>query len=316
MRMIASVLACTAWVAGGAAADEASDRAFAQATGTKPAFSLRSGSRIVGITHEATDTGDVYRVIALREDSGGWKRDGEGVLDPDDEAHRALLDPFSVVEIGQAPYVFFSLDVTREGTANAGSGEVAFHLVDVGGLETHSIVFWGAERGNGKVEGQLGPPSREVAGRADLLAFLKSKVAASPRIHHGERDSMSWVEDWKAANRSLPDPARVPAFRPVPIRWEYYDRDPMGEHAASADASAEDAAFKVTAYFRSSLIGYDKARRRYFPIWVDSCAHGCHKEIRSLRGGVLSFVFAEWDDDPPKVLSVDLRAGTVRMDVE
>jgi hypothetical protein len=90
----------------------------------------------------------------------------------------------------------------------------------------------------------------------------------------------------------------------------------MGDHAGSEGGTKESPEFKVLSYFRSSLIGYDKARKQYFPIWVDSCAHGCNKELRSLNGGVLAFVFNEWDDEPAKVLYVDLKAGTVRMGAE
>jgi hypothetical protein len=315
MRGTSCCLALGALLAGSTAADDASDRLFAQAVGAKPAFTLRTGDRIVGITHQAQDGKDVYRVTALRAQGASWKKEAERALDVDDEAHRDLLDPFSVVEVGRAPYLYFSQDVTREGTANVGSGELLFRLIDVQTLQSFDLVFWGTERGNGKVEGQFGSLD-ELAKRPELLAFLKGKAAASARIYRGERDSMSWVDDWKKANASLPDPAAAKAFRPVKIRWEYYDANPMGDQPSSVFGSGDSAEFKVLSYFRSSLIGYDKARKQYFPIWVDSCAHGCTKEIRSLKGGVLAFVFNEWEEEPAKVLYVDLKAGTVRMAAE
>jgi hypothetical protein len=201
--------------------------------------------------------------------------------------------------------------VRPQGTAYAASGQVDFHLVNVQTLELHRLVFWGEERGNGTVQGQFGAADA-LSGHPDLLAFLKDKAAACPRIYHGGQDSMSWVDDWKAANASLPDPAMVESFGPVKIRWQYYDQELMKEHPNSEDGIRENAQFKVFSYFRSHLIGYDKARKQYFPIWTDTCAHGCNKEIRSLQGSVLAFVFGEWESE--KVLYVDLKAGTVRMD--
>jgi hypothetical protein len=316
MRVTCLCMALAAWLAGSAAADEASDRLFAQVVGTKPAFSLRAGDRIVGITHQAVDGNDAYRVTALRAEGSSWKKEAERALDEDDEAQRGVLDAFAAVTLGPSAYIYFALDVTRAGTANAGSGEIAFRLIDVQTLQPYTLVFWGSERGNGKIEGEFGPPN-ELARRPELLAFLKGKAAASPRIYHGETDAMSWVDDWKKMNASLPDASGVGMFRPVKLRWRYYDQNPMGDQrAASVAGTKESPEFKVLSYFRSSLIGYDKARRQYFPIWVESCAHGCNKEIRSLDGALLAFVFNEWDDDPAKVLYVDLEAGTVRMGPE
>jgi hypothetical protein len=312
MRTTACCLALVAFLAGSAAADQAADGLFAKAVGTRPEFTLRKGDRIVGITHQSQDGNDAYRVTALRAAGASWKKEAERTLDADDEAQRSVLDPFAPVEVGGAAYIYFSLDVAREGTANAGSGEIAFHLIDVQTLQPYALVFWGSERGNGKVEGEFGPP-HELAQRPELLAFLKGKAAASSRIYHGEKDSRSWSDDWKKMNASLPDPSAVKTFRPVKLRWQYYDQNPMGDHAASVFGTRESPQFKVLSYFRSSLIGYDKARKQYFPIWVDACAHGCNKEIRSLNGGLLAFVFNEWDDEPAKVLVVDLKAGTVRM---
>jgi hypothetical protein len=316
MRITSCSVALLAVLAASAEADEASDRLFVQTVQTRPAFTVRARDRIVGITQQTQDGNDAYRATALRAQGDSWKKDAERLLDePDDPAHRALLDDYSAVEVGPSTYIYFSLEVEREGTAHIGSGEIEFRLVDVQTLQPFTLGFWGTERGNGKIEGEF-RPSDELARRPELLAFLKGKADASPRIYRGERDSMSWVDDWKTMNASLPDPSAIGSFGPMKIHWQYYDRNPMGDYGASVFGTEENAAFRVLSYFRSSLIGYDKARKQYFPVWVDSCAHGCNKEIRSLKGGVLAFVFGEWDDDPAKVLYVDLKAGTVRMDAK
>jgi hypothetical protein len=100
---------------------------------------------------------------------------------------------------------------------------------------------------------------------------------------------------------------------PGELEYHAFERDGCVDTVSVPGHQASRESVMVLSYFRPSLIGYEKARKLYFPIWVDSCAHGCNKEIRSVDGGVLAFVFNEWEDDAAKVLYVDLKAGTVRM---
>jgi hypothetical protein len=313
MKGIGMVAALALLVVRELGADQASDAAFARAVGTKPEFTLRAGDRIVGVVGRPPGAeGGCYRVVALKAAGASWSKAAERPLVDDDEASCSVLDAFSSADVGGKPYLYVALEETREGTANAGSVTIEFILVDVQTLEPLGLAYWGEERGSGTVEGKLVTPET-LARRPELLAFLKRKADASPRIYRGERDSMSWVDDWKKLNGSLPGLIERPSFGPVKIRWQYYDQDPMAGHSTADDK--EDRDFKVMSYFRSSLIGFDKARKRYFPIWVESCNHGCNKEIRDLKQGVVSFVYSEWDTQE-KVVYVDLKAGTVRMVVE
>jgi hypothetical protein len=45
------------------------------------------------------------------------------------------------------------------------------------------------------------------------------------------------------------------------------------------DQVIENTDFKIVTYFRHNIIGYDKNKKLYFPIAVESCATGCDKKI-------------------------------------
>ncbi|MFP3787380.1 hypothetical protein, partial [Burkholderia sp. SIMBA_024] len=46
------------------------------------------------------------------------------------------------------------------------------------------------------------------------------------------------------------------------------------------DQVIENADYKIVTYFRNNIIGYDKNKKLYFPIIVESCVTGCDKEIQ------------------------------------
>ena len=67
---------------------------------------------------------------------------------------------------------------------------------------------------------------------------------------------------------------------PDVIKSTYYTEN-LFEYTGQYDQDqiSENANFKVVAYFRNNIIGYDKAKKLYFPIIVESCQTGCDKKI-------------------------------------
>ncbi|SNR38791.1 hypothetical protein SAMN04487979_104274 [Flavobacterium sp. ov086] len=67
---------------------------------------------------------------------------------------------------------------------------------------------------------------------------------------------------------------------PAIVKSTYYSEDLFkynGDY--DKDQFIENADYKIVTYFRNNIIGYDKNKKLYFPITVESCATGCDKKI-------------------------------------
>ena len=45
--------------------------------------------------------------------------------------------------------------------------------------------------------------------------------------------------------------------------------------------------------FRNNVISFDKMKRKYFPIWIESCMHGCDKSISLASNDNLEIKYIE-----------------------
>ncbi|AWK05739.1 hypothetical protein HYN56_16440 [Flavobacterium crocinum] len=57
------------------------------------------------------------------------------------------------------------------------------------------------------------------------------------------------------------------------------------------DQVIENADFKIVSYFRHNIIAYDKNKSLYFPVIVESCAHGCGKDIKFVSENEIEIVY-------------------------
>jgi hypothetical protein len=76
-------------------------------------------------------------------------------------------------------------------------------------------------------------------------------------------------------------PGGTEVFYPEIVRSTYYSEDLFKFNGNyDKDQVIENANFKIVTYFRNNIIGYDKNKKLYFPITVESCATGCEKDIK------------------------------------
>ncbi|MFH6990934.1 hypothetical protein [Flavobacterium sp. FlaQc-48] len=70
------------------------------------------------------------------------------------------------------------------------------------------------------------------------------------------------------------------------------------------DQVAENNDFKIVTYFRHNVIGYDKNKKLYFPIIVESCATGCDKKIRLISKDEIEISY-EMDIQQPDTIHLN-----------
>lgn len=75
-------------------------------------------------------------------------------------------------------------------------------------------------------------------------------------------------------------PKGAESFYPTIVKSTYYSENLFQYNGNyDNDQVIENADFKIVTYFRNNIIGYDKNKKLYFPITVESCATGCDKKI-------------------------------------
>ncbi len=70
------------------------------------------------------------------------------------------------------------------------------------------------------------------------------------------------------------------------------------------DQIIENASFKIVNYFRNNVVGYDKNKKLYFPIIVESCATGCGKEIKFVSENEIEISY-EMDTQPAYIINLN-----------
>ncbi|MCC9065760.1 hypothetical protein [Flavobacterium piscisymbiosum] len=114
--------------------------------------------------------------------------------------------------------------------------------------------------------------------KKELYDFAnKSKWVYNPSgkekdINYYKNYEQKWEQDNTAGKTE-------PTF-PHSIKSTYYTEN-LFQYTGNynKDEVIENADFKIVSYFRNNIIGYDKNKKLYFPIMVETCNTGCDKKI-------------------------------------
>ncbi|KRB55615.1 hypothetical protein [Flavobacterium sp. Root186] len=91
---------------------------------------------------------------------------------------------------------------------------------------------------------------------------------------------------------------------PTIVKSTYYGENLFefnGEY--DKDQVIENNDFKIVSYFRNNIIGYDKNKKLYFPIAVESCHVGCDKEIKFISENEIE-ISHETDSERPDIINL------------
>ncbi len=83
-----------------------------------------------------------------------------------------------------------------------------------------------------------------------------------------------------------------------------YYKENLFDISGGTEASLENQNYYLTSYFRGDVIGFDKQKKRYFPIIVESCAHFCNKEIEFVNDHTIKITYEDdksWELDLTKI---------------
>lgn len=188
-------------------------------------------------------------------------------------------------KINNADYFLFALMESPLGNGDHGL-YLSFIMLNLNNLKYYTLKYEGEPtlRSDNAVDGKFLENTEldhNTAIKNELYRFAnKSKWIYSPSeeekdINFYKNFEQKWYED----NYTEDGKSSYPAV----VKSTYYSEDLFQFNGRGNDDGAiENADFKIVPYFRHNLIGYDKNKRLYFPIKVESCAHGCAKTIEFL----------------------------------
>lgn len=83
-----------------------------------------------------------------------------------------------------------------------------------------------------------------------------------------------------------------------------YYKENLFDISGGTETVLENKNYYLTSFFRSDLIGFDKQKKLYFPIIVESCAHFCNKEIEFVNDHTIKITYEDdksWELDLSKI---------------
>ncbi len=137
--------------------------------------------------------------------------------------------------------------------------------------------------------------------KKELYEFAnKSKWIYTPT---GKEKDINYYKNFE--NKWYSDNAPKNGKSPDIITSTYYTED-LFKFNGNYDKKdfIENDSFKIVSYFRNNILGYDKNKKLYFPIIVESCNHGCGKTIKFVSENEIEVSF-EISDQEPEIIDLN-----------
>lgn len=87
------------------------------------------------------------------------------------------------------------------------------------------------------------------------------------------------------------------------LNISYYNNSIFPENKDFISDSLENENYKIVALFRNNVLAFDKAKKMFFPIWVENCGHGCDKTLSFINETTLCMTYSESQNEK---ITVDL----------
>ncbi len=192
---------------------------------------------------------------------------------------------------------------------------INFILVDINTLEHYTLVYDGLSsvRCYECIDGTF-QPAPSLDKRPDIKTILykyanKSKWLYRPATQ-AEKDAKHFInyeKKWNADNGEDNHFTNGHSGLPTPIYSTYYKEDIFSltaEHASITDAVENDY-FKIISYFRGNVLGFDKQRQLYFPVFIESCITGCDKKIKFVSSKSIEIKYDEYSGNEVYTVQLD-----------
>lgn len=200
---------------------------------------------------------------------------------------------------GKMNYLFLTHQVSNMGKA-MNEQSVNFSMINVDSIaDNFSLQYFGYPsdycneciRGNFEENSKL--KSSTWAKTALYYYAETSKLIYHPsdeekNISHYRNYAEKWQKDNHADNNFGAGYAIIPDV----IYSTYYNENLFKLNSASEEI-VENENYTIQSFFRGNLLGFDKKKKKYFPIIVESCSHFCNKNAEFIDSQTLKITYED-----------------------
>jgi hypothetical protein len=210
---------------------------------------------------------------------------------------------FEITLIKDKAYLYLFFDTHEMGNA-LGSTKYNFTLIALSDFNVTNLIYEAYDTGDKEDFINL----KEFKSNSIVLKFLEEKAKKSKFIYRPTfqdldiNDPINYEKRWRLDNnlRSIWDMKNN--LKNEKINVTYYTSSIFPKDFPD-EQSIENVDFKIINGFRSDILGYDKLKKKYFPIWFDNGCHGCNKKIEFINSSTLKITYIESNNE---MILVDL----------
>jgi hypothetical protein len=256
-------------------------------------LNLNTGLKIIGITGKRElPFSEKFQFKTLDYFGDKWSI-GKTILYGDDFTYKTFIDTFQTVTISNRDYLYFVVKNEVVGTAAAGLAALDFCLFD-GTNDSLIILTYDSYVKNDKLEGEF--VNIQAIKNTDIIDFFNLKAKECKVIFRPSNedfnlaDIKNYEKKFQLNNPKLKDINYLDFSQTDTFHVDYYEKNIFPD-SIYYDELIENKNLKVVSLFRNNVLGYDKLKKRYFPILILSCNHGCEKKIKFIDNWKLMISF-------------------------
>jgi hypothetical protein len=235
-----------------------------------------------------------------------WRVEMKKEIFSEEFTYYEFYNDFEIAMIGNYPYLYFLYSQSPMGNA-VSYLSLSFSLISLKDFKLTTLDYGGdpVYDKNTKLKNIKGDFSNldELTSKPNILKYLEGKASKSSIIYRANKQDLdmnnvnNYDKKWQLDNskiKSVWDTNENTSYEP--LRVTYYDKNIFSTETGSVNEIIENNIFKIASFFRGNILGYDKTKRKYFPIWIESCARGCDKTIKFKNDTTLQITYSESDD--------------------
>ena len=250
-----------------------------------PFIDTTGQSFILGVQQEQGEFITNYMVTKIESKNNNWQKSNQVLLAKNETVE--ILDTIGTEKISNKNYLYISTKQGEPGSGAAGLASIVFYAIDANTLSKYVLTYSGEEVNDEQVSGEYYYDSA-LNGNTSLKKFLEAKARDSKYIYKKTAADYDINNPENFNKKFLIDNPNIQESKyhnNDKVNVTYYDEDITKGFDVD---TVENKDFKIFVLWRFGVVCFDKSKKKYFPIYIDICNHGCDLQVSFDKGNILN----------------------------